>query len=90
MRRIEYSSTFKRDYKRMIKRGMSVEKLHAVLALLVDDTPLAARFRPHALSGEWRGFLECHIESDWLLIYDLGESAVLALHRTGTHSDLFE
>jgi mRNA interferase YafQ len=42
------------------------------------------------LSGEWRGFWECHIEPDWLLIYDLNDPAVLALHRTGTHSDLFE
>ncbi len=90
MRSVEYSSTFRRDYKRMMKRGASVEKLNAVLALLVHDTPLPARARPHGLSGEWKGFLECHIEPDWLLIYDLNEEGVLALHRTGTHVDLFE
>ncbi len=90
MRSVEYSSTFRRDYKRMMKRGASVEKLNAVLALLVHDAPLPARTRPHGLSGEWKGFLECHIEPDWLLIYDLNEEGVLALHRTGTHVDLFE
>lgn len=42
------------------------------------------------LSGEWKGFYECHIEPDWLLIYDTTSSDILALHRTGTHSDLFE
>lgn len=90
MRRIEYSSTFKRDHKRMMKRGASQEKLTTLLALLMNDQPLPARYRPHRLSGEWKGFSECHIEPDWLLIYDLDDPEVLALHRTGTHSDLFE
>ena len=90
MRRIEYGTTFKKDYKRMMKRGASTEKLNTVLSLLMSDTPLLARNRPHMLSGEWKGFWECHIEPDWLLIYDLDDPEVLALHRTGTHSDLFE
>jgi mRNA interferase YafQ len=42
------------------------------------------------LSGEWKGFWECHIAPDWLLIYDLSDADVVALHRMGTHSDLFE
>ncbi len=90
MRRIEYGSAFKKDYKRMVKRGLRMEKLETVLSLLMSDTPLPARNRPHLLSGEWKGFWECHIEPDWLLIYDLDDPEVLALHRTGTHSDLFE
>jgi mRNA interferase YafQ len=90
MRRIEYGAAFKKDYKRMAKRGVSLEKLHAVLDLLMNDTPLPVRNRPHLLSGAWKGFWECHIEPDWLLIYDIADPDVLALHRTGTHSDLFK
>jgi mRNA interferase YafQ len=90
VRGIAYGSAFKKDYKRMVKRGVTMRKLDDVLNLLMSDTPLPARNRPHMLSGEWRGFWECHIEPDWLLIYDLDDPAVLALHRTGTHSDLFE
>jgi len=90
MRRIEYGFAFKKDYKRMVKRGASLPKLNAVLELLMNDEKLPTRNRPHLLSGEWKGFWECHIEPDWLLIYDLADPAVLALHRTGTHSDLFE
>lgn len=74
----------------MSKRGVKLEKLRTILVLLQSDTPLPLRNKPHMLSGEWRGFMECHIESDWLLIYDLSEVNTLTLHRTGTHSDLFE
>lgn len=90
MRRIEYGNTFKKDYKRMMKRGASAAKLNAVLELLMNDQSLPARNHPHLLSGEWKGFWECHVEPDWLLIYDLDNPEVLSLHRTGTHSDLFE
>jgi mRNA interferase YafQ len=90
MRRIEFGKAFKKDYKRMERRGASIARLNAVLDLLMNDTPLPIRNRPHMLSGEWKGFWERHIEPDWLLIYDLGDPEVPALHRTGTHSDLFE
>jgi mRNA interferase YafQ len=90
MRRFEYSSKFKRDYKRLEKRGVLISKLHTVLGLLMSDTPLPLKNRPHVLTGDWKGFVECHIEPDWLLIYDLSDPEVVALHRTGTHSDLFE
>jgi len=90
MRRIEYGSTFKRDYKRMVKRGAPMGKLDEVLGLLMQDKQLLPRHRPHTLTGEWHGFWECHIQPDWLLVYDLNDPDVLALHRTGTHADLFE
>ena len=89
MRLIEYGTTFKRDYRRIERRNLRVQKLHDVVRLLACDEPLPARMRPHRLSGVWDGFLECHIEPDWLLVYDLG-MGVLTLHRTGSHSDLFE
>lgn len=90
LRRIEYGKTFKKDYKRMLKRGAKISKLEGVLTALVADVQLPKKNRPHMLSGEWKGFYECHIETDWLLIYDLTNPKVLSLHRTGTHSDLFE
>ena len=90
MRRIEFGSAFKKDHKRMAKRGAPLVKLDSVLELLMADMPLPQRNHPHMLSGEWKGFWECHVEPDWLLIYDLDDPEVLALHRTGTHSDLFE
>jgi len=90
MRRIAYSSAFKRDYKRTSKRGVDMTKFDAVIELLIHDNPLPHKYRPHMLSGEWKGFSECHIAPDWLLIYDLEDPEVLALHRMGTHSDLFE
>ena len=90
MRRIEYSNTFKKDHKRMVKRGAPIAKLNTVVSQLMNNEALPTRNRPHLLSGEWKGFWECHIEPDWLLIYDLDDPEVLSLHRTGTHSDLFE
>jgi mRNA interferase YafQ len=90
MRRIEYSTTFKKDYKRSLKRGLNMKKFEDVLTLLINDRPLPPKNRPHMLAGEWKGFSECHLAPDWLLIYDLEDPEVVALHRMGTHSDLFE
>lgn len=90
MRRIAFGNAFKKDHKRMMKRGAPAAKLDTVLQKLMNDQPLPARNRPHMLSGEWKGFWECHIEPDWLLIYDLDDPQILALHCMGTHADLFE
>lgn len=73
----------------MIKRGKDERKLFAAVETLAGIGFLPAEFRPHRLVGRWSYFLECHIESDWLLIYDVSDSEVL-LVRTGTHADLFE
>jgi mRNA interferase YafQ len=67
------------------------EELRAVIEALADDSPLPERCRPHMLSGNWVGHWECHIRSDWLLIYKLtDEVMVLTLVRTATLSDLFD
>jgi mRNA interferase YafQ len=79
---------FRRDVKRAQKRGEDMSKLRTLLSLLVEGTPLPARYRDHALGGEWRDFRDCHIEPDWLLIYRI-DGDDLFLIRTGTHSDLF-
>ena len=73
----------------MKKRGAQASKLAEVLSLLAADLPLPERCRPHKLVGEWNGFWECHIEPDWLLVYDLDDPKVLTLVATGSHADLF-
>ena len=81
---------FRKDYKRMKKRGYDMRSLEAVIDLLLDDQPLDARYRDHGLIGDHIGFRECHILPDWLLIYVKDkERLVLTASRTGTHADLF-
>ena len=79
---------FKKDVKRMRKRGKDLEKIKAVIDQLVAEEPLPAKNRDHKLGGNWIGRRDCHIEPDWILIYKLTEDELL-LERTGTHSDLF-
>lgn len=82
-------SQFKKDYKRCVKRGYEIEKLHDVIRSLASEKRLEARYRDHALLGEYKDCRECHIGPDWLLMYLLGGTE-LVLVRTGTHSDLFD
>lgn len=87
---IKYQSAFKRDYKRIKKRGYDIRLLEEVVGLLAQRKTLPERYRDHSLSGNYVGCRECHITPDWLLIYSINESElVLYLMRTGTHSDLF-
>ena len=88
MRKIVPSSQFDRDLKRIIKRGKSPKKLGLVIQKLQFGKKLGKKHRPHPLSGNWSRYMECHIESDWLLIYQLTETE-LRLVRTGSHADLF-
>lgn len=90
MLKIQYHSKFKKDYKKIIKRGYSQEDFKTVLNILVSGNPLPEKYRDHTLSGNYIGFRECHINPDWLLIYKVDNDILtLALIRTGTHSDLF-
>jgi mRNA interferase YafQ len=88
MKTIRRTSQFKRDVKRMQRQGREVEKLKRVLEALVKGEPLAAKHRDHVLVGQYKGTRECHMEPDWLLIYELGETEIVLI-RTGSHSDLF-
>ena len=89
MKQVVYSTQFKKDYKRITKRGYRLEKLPSTIRLLAGDKPLPKSYRPHKLSGDYAGFWECHIEPDWLLVYEYTDNE-LHLRRTGTHSDLFQ
>ena len=88
MKTIRRTSQFKRDVKRMQRQGRELEKLKRVLESLVQGEPLAAKYQDHVLVGQYKGTRECHIEPDWLLIYELGETEIVLI-RTGSHSDLF-
>lgn len=88
MREIVRSTSFKKDVKRAQKRGKDMERLKAVIILLLSDEPLPERLRDHPLRGDWVGYRDLHIEPDWLLLYRKTDE-VLMLARMGTHSDLF-
>jgi mRNA interferase YafQ len=88
METIRRTSQFKRDVKRMQRRGKDLEKLKGVLESLVKEQRLAPKYRDHVLVGQYKGTRECHIEPDWLLIYELAESEIVLI-RTGSRSDLF-
>ena len=87
---IKYQTAFKRDYKRIKKRGYDLRLLEDVIALLAQEQELPSSYRDHALTGDYSGCRECHIAPDWLLVYEvLQDELLLYLTRTGTHSDLF-
>ena len=81
---------FRKSIKLAKKRGLDLKLLEKVITMLQNDIPLEEKYRDHELKGEYRGFRECHIQPDWLLIY-LKENDVLTLTLvdTGTHADLF-
>lgn len=90
---IRQSSQFKKDLKQCIKRGLDIEKLKAVLALLQNGSVIPEKYRDHPLqpSKDFKNCRELHIEPDWLLVYKYSnESVILYLVRTGSHSDLFK
>ena len=87
---IKYQAAFKRDYKRIVKRGYDTRLLEQVIELLAEQKPLPEKFRDHDLPGNYKGCRECHIQPDWLLVYEMNnDEIILYLIRTGSHSDLF-
>lgn len=87
---IAMTAQFRRDVKRMKRRSVSLDKLHTIVEQLACEEVLAAHYRDHALSGRYRGFRECHITPDWLLIYTIDRNRlILTMARTGSHADLF-
>ena len=87
---IRFAGQFKKDLKLAKKQGRDLEKLFAVVEKLADAVPLPAKYRDHPLSGDYAGCRECHIEPDWLLVYERYEDVlVLMLDRVGSHAELF-
>ena len=89
MKRIRSSTAFEKDIERLIRRKKDMEKLKSVIRSLVRGEKLDPIYRDHKLTGNYYGCRDCHVESDWPLIYKYDEET-LSLVRTGTHADLFK
>jgi mRNA interferase YafQ len=84
----EYKKQFKKDIELAKKRGKDTQKLKDIIDLIIEEKPLLVKHRNHKLKGQYNGAWECHIEPDWLLIYELTSIKAIFV-RTGSHSDLF-
>jgi len=89
--KVRWTSQFKKDYKKAIKRKYDVNFLQQIVRTIAEGKSLPEEYKDHQLSGNWINHRECHIQNDWLLIYQIqNDILVLELTRTGTHSDLFK
>ena len=88
--RLQQTSQFRKDCKRMKRRGLKLEDLTVIVEMLQNGQAFPPEYRDHELVGDFAGFRECHIHPDWLLIYYIQrDRLVLVCARTGSHSDLF-
>ena len=88
---VKYTSRFKKGLKLAVKRGLDISLLENVVVKIQNRVPLDEKCRDHALSGDYAGYRECHIQPDWLLIYLIEDDILtLTLVKTGTHADLFK
>lgn len=88
---VQFTNQFKKDLKLAKKQGRDLDKLFEVINILANGEKLDTKFKDHDLSGSYKGTRECHIEPDWLLIYEIDNNTlVLMLYRLGTHSELFK
>ena len=93
MRIARFAKRFRRDYAKAKHSGRKIAKLEEVMQLLVNNELLLPKHKDHALRGVWQGTRDCHIEGDWILIYELGMNQdgndVIIFHATDTHENLF-
>ena len=88
---IKFTAQFKKDLKLAKRQNKDLDKLFDVVHALAEGKKLDAEYRDHELSGKYKGTRECHVEPDWLLVYEIREAVlVLMLYRLGTHSELFK
>jgi mRNA interferase YafQ len=86
----EFTTRFKKDYKKANKRGWNMKLFEEVYDILEQKGELPRSYKPHLLSGEWTGFVDAHIQPDWVLIYRIDKhQKSVTFVRMGTHSDLF-
>lgn len=89
MLQLETTGQFRKDYKRLKKRGYDMCRMEQVIDKLLEENALPAQYHDHALSGTYAGFRECHVSRDWLFIYAVHrDKRILTASRTGSHSDL--
>lgn len=88
---VKFTNQFKKDLKLAKKQNRDLNRLFDIVNILADGGTLDAKYRDHDLSGNYKGIRECHIEADWLLVYEIqNDVLVLMLYRLGTHSELFK
>jgi len=88
-RRPVFSGAYKRDYKRLKHDSAGLEALREILDTLVKGGALPKKANDHALSGDWRGYRECHVKPDLLLVYKIQDNGELLLARLRKHGSLF-
>ncbi|MDE7375350.1 MAG: type II toxin-antitoxin system YafQ family toxin [Muribaculaceae bacterium] len=87
---IDTTRRFDKSLKRCIKRGLDLSKFKECVLILSTEGKLPIQYRPHKLSGQFKGAWECHIEPDWLLVWEQNDTELtLLMIETGTHSDIF-
>ena len=90
MYKVKFTGQFKKDLKLAKKQGKNLDTLFNVIKILEKGKKLDDKYRDHSLSGKYKGTRECHIEPDWLLVYEIIDNVlVLVLYRLGSHSELF-
>lgn len=89
MKQLKASSQYKKDYKRFRKNPKKVEALNKILKKLANEEAIPEKHKPHLLTGDYKGYMECHIESDYLLIWFDPNTDQIDLVRLGSHSELF-
>lgn len=90
MKTLRFSTQFKKDAKRFRNQPRKMEKVAEILQMLRDEIPIPQKFRPHLLTGEYKGCMECHIEGDFLLIWIDENEQQIGILRLGSHSELFK
>ena len=87
---VRFTNQYKEDLKLAKKQGKDIEKMYSIVEKLANGEVLDAKYRDHSLTGNLKGLRECHIEPDWLLVYEIIDDVlVLMLNRLGSHSELF-
>lgn len=87
---VDYTNRFKKDLKRCVKRGLDISKIIEAVKLLEANGQLPAKYKPHKLVGDRQGQWECHIQPDWLMVWEQNDMELTLLFlQTGTHADLF-
>ena len=87
---VDYTNRFKKDLKRCAKRGLDINKILEVVKILEANGNLPTKYKPHKLVGDRQGQWECHIQPDWLMVWEQNEMELTLLFlQTGTHADLF-
>jgi mRNA interferase YafQ len=89
MKKLQPTTQYKKDYKRVKNNPKKLKALKEVLEMLMNEQQIPADYYPHMLQGEYKGCMECHVQGDFLLIWFDPNTDIIELVRLGTHSELF-